>query len=190
MSEDEPDWALLHHFLEMRPTDPQAAIEGLKALADRGSSWSMVFLVEAYAKGEVVESDIAQAEEWNRRAMAAGRINGSYDIGRYYIRIKDYGMARKAFSMGVDQNFAPSLNMLAIMYIRGLGGPKNVQDARDLLERAVLLRHIYAKRTLAYLLMSGTFGVWQRLRGLFLLLSGTIDYFFIIERRPHSDRLR
>jgi TPR repeat protein len=190
MSEDEPDWALLHHFHGMLPTDPKAAIEGLKALADRGSSWSMALLVEAYAKGQIVETDISQAEEWNRRAMAAGRINGSYEIGRYYIDVKDYDMARKAFLMGVEQNFAPSLNMLAIMYMNGWGGPKNLQGARDLLERAVVQRHIYAKRTLARLLMKGTFGIWQRLRGPFLLLSGVIDYFFIIERRPHSDRLR
>jgi len=190
MSEDEPDMALLLHFHGMLATDSQAGIEGLKALADRGSSWSMVFLVEAYAKGQVVQPDISQAEEWNRRAMAAGRIHGSYEIGRYYFRVKDYGMAREAFSMGADQQFAPSLNMLATMDIRGLGGPKNLRDARDLLERAVLQGHIFAKRNLAYLLMRGTFGMWQRLRGPFLLLSAAIDIIVVVPRHPHSDRLR
>lgn len=142
MNEAEPDMALLHRLHKMLPADPQAAIEGLKALADRGSSWSMALLVEAYAKGKVVPTDISQAEQWNARALAAGRINGSYEIGRYYFRTKDYEKARAAFAVGANQNFAPSQNMLAIMYVRGLGGSKDLQGARDLLEKAVQQGHI------------------------------------------------
>jgi TPR repeat protein len=190
MSDDEPDWELLHRLRGMLATDSQAAIEGLKALADRGSSWSMALLVEIYTEGKVVPVNISEAEEWNRRALAAGRINGSYEIGRHYFKVKDYAKAREAFTTGADQNFAPSQNLLAIMYIDGLGAPKDLIGARNLLEKAVRQGHIYAKRTLARMLMRGTFGIWQRLHGAFLLLSGTIDLFFILERHPHSDRLR
>jgi hypothetical protein len=190
MRKDEPDLALLRQYHGMLSTDPQRAITGLKALADRGSSASMVLLVEAYTEGRVVEPDILQAEELNRQAMAAGQIHGSYEIGRYYFKVKDYEKARDAFSMGADQGFAPSLNMLATMYIRGLGGPKDLRRARDLLESAAPQGHIFAKRNLAYLLMDGHFGFWQRLRGPFLLLSALIGIFLVAPRHPHSDRLR
>jgi TPR repeat protein len=160
MSERESDLDELRRFHGMLKTDPQAGLDGLKALAEQGSSMSMIYIVEAYARGEVVPRDIAQAEEWNRRAMAAGYVHGSYELGRYYYSAKDYERARNAFVQGTRLGFAPSQNMLALMDLRGFGGPKDLQSARDLLEKAVQQGHVYAKRTLAWLLIRGTYGFW------------------------------
>jgi len=187
---DESNLNELRRFHAMLETDPQAGLEGLKTLADRGVALSTIYIPEAYAKGKVVPADIAQAEEWNRRALAAGYAHGSYEIGRYYTTAKDYGKARQAFREGVELGFAPSQNMLANFDIGGWGGPKDLQSARDLLEKAVQQGHVYAKRTLACLLVRGKYGFWARFRGPFLLLSGVIDLWNLLHKRPHSDRLR
>jgi TPR repeat protein len=83
MDRDQANLDELRCLRAMLKTDPQTAIEGLKALAERGVAVSTIFIVWAYTRGTVVPPDIAQAEEWNSRAMAAGYGQGSHEIGRY-----------------------------------------------------------------------------------------------------------
>jgi TPR repeat protein len=104
-------------------------------------------------------------------------------------RVKDYERARKAFLHGVELGYAPSQNMLAVMDIRGLGGPMDLESARDLLEKAVQQGHVYAKAHLAHLLIRGKGGLWGWFRASFLLFSGMIDL-WKLDKHPDSDRLR
>jgi TPR repeat protein len=107
-----------------------------------------------------------------------------------YFDAKEYGKARETFLIGAERDFAPSMHMLAMLYVRGDGVPVDTAKARDLLERGVAQGHIFSKRNLGALLMRGRFGAWQIVRGMFLFLTGFSDAVIVIFRDPHSDRLR
>jgi len=93
------------------------------------------------------------------------------------------------FLKGVAVQYSPSLHMMALMELRGQGGPANLTIARDLLEKAVARGHVFSKRNLGLLLMTGQFGLYQVVRGAFLLLASIKDVIFS-SRDPMGDRLR
>jgi len=76
------------------------------------------------------------------------------------------------------------------LYLRGEGVPTDTAKARDLLEGAVSQGHIFSKRNLGTLLMSGRFGGKHIVRGFFLFLGGLKDAVIVIPKDPSSDRLR
>ena len=188
--DDEPDMQLLSRLHEMLSTNPAAALSGLKELASRGSRMSMNYIGEAYRKGLGTPIDISQSTEWYRRATEAGSVRASYEVGRNYLDIQDFGKALDAFSLGVAKEYSPSLNMLGTMHMEGSGVPVDLGKARELFERAASQGHFFSKRHLAYLLMKGKFGFWRRPKGVLLLLSAMKDMFMVVLRDPLSDRLR
>jgi hypothetical protein len=66
------------------------------------------------------------------------------------------------------------------MYQVGEGAPQDISEYRRLLEMARSKRHIFAKRDLAGLLLTGRFGLAQALRGAMMLLSLWSDVAFIV----------
>jgi uncharacterized protein len=190
MWNDEPDISELRRLHGELSTNPEQAVAGLKALAGRGSAMSMVYVANAYRKGVGAPIDLQQSTEWYRRAAAAGSIPASYELGRNLLEAKQYDEARTAFATGVAQEYSPSMNVLAGMYMSGDGVPINLQEARRLLESAASQGHVFAKRNLASLLMKGHFGILQVPRGVFLFLSGLGDLVRLAPRDRLNDRLR
>jgi TPR repeat protein len=186
----EPDLDALRRLMDRQATDPAQTLAGLAALADRGSTMSMVYLAHAYRKGIGADVDPARSREWFERAAAAGSLLASYELGWLYRNDKDFEKARRAASAGVDRGYPPSMYLLATMYQRGQGVPVDVQRARDLLEAAVAHGHVFAKRNLGVLLIKGHFGIWQIPRGILLFLSGIKDVLVLVPREPKSERLR
>jgi TPR repeat protein len=190
MWKDEPDIDELRRLHGMLVTHPAQALIGLKELAGRGSVMSMLYLADAYRTGTGTGIDPSQTREWFARAAAAGSLLASYELGGIHWDAKDYETAHREFSRGAAKEYAPSMNLLAMMYANGLGVPVDVQRARELLEGAVAQGHVFAKRNLGCLLMKGHMGVWQIPRGFLLFLSAFMDVLILVPRDRKSERLR
>jgi len=64
MWDDEPDMEALRRLHGMLATDTASALAGLKELAGRGSSMSMLYVANAYGNG--ITADFTGARrEWN-----------------------------------------------------------------------------------------------------------------------------
>ena len=100
-------------------------------------------------------------------------------LGRIYSKSRQYDLAFAAFSKGAEKGYAPAIYRLAKMYEAGEGAPQDISEYRRLLEMARSKRHIFAKRDLAGLLLTGRFGVAQALRGAMMLLSLWSDVAFV-----------
>jgi uncharacterized protein len=185
----EPDMEALHRFHGMLTAAPTTALAGLKELADRGSVSSMVHIAHAYRHGTGTGVDLLQSNEWYRRAMDAGSPLASYELARNYMNAKDYDRVIEMWSLGAENRYPPSLHMLGVSFARGWRVPRDLNKARELLEEAAAQGHLYAKAKLRCLLMRGSFGFRQRLRGLRLALSIPQDL-VTIWRDPDSERLR
>jgi uncharacterized protein len=190
MWENEPNLDKLRQLHALQSTDPTRALAGLRALAGRGSVMSMVYIAHAYKTGNGTKIDLTQAEEWHRRAVAAGIVRASYESGRGHLRRMAYRGALDAFRIGAKENYAPSMNILALMYLRGEGVPRDAAKARDLLEGAVAQGHVFSKRNLGKLLMSGRFGRKHMVRGFFLFVAALTDVLIVTPIDPHGVRLR
>ncbi len=192
--EKEPDLKQLWIVQEMRKTDPARAIEGLRALAEKGSSRSMLHLGWSYQKGIGVPADMAQAEKWFRLAYEKGpakiKKEAAYFLGWIYFLRNDYAKAHELFSAGAAMDYPPAIYRLARMYRDGLGVEKQPDKARQLFEKASALGNLFAKRGLALQLLSGHFGFMNILRGLGLLLRSSKQIFLVAGKNPSSEQLR
>lgn len=186
----EPDGDELRRAYDLLATAPADALVALKGLAKRGSVMSMLYIAEACRKGMGTNVDLVQAQDWYRRAANCGSIPASYELGRILFELKNYAKSKEAFDVGEAHDYAPSINMLGMMYLRGLSVEKNISRARELLERASGLGHVFAKRNLAGLLMRGAYGPLGFLRGVGLFLVAVKDTLTIVLNDPLSDRLR
>ena len=129
---------------------------------------SMLYIGDAYDEKGAATTDLTQAAEWYSRAADRGSVLGRYKLGRVYLDLKRYAEAQRMFEIGVSENDAPSMNMLGRMYKNGIGVNRDISKARPLLERSVSLGNLFAKRSLAEILLRGNFGPLQFLRGIYL----------------------
>lgn len=189
--ENEPDVARLSVAYALMETDPAQAVKELQLLAERGSSYSMLYLGWAYQKGTGASVDAKQAERWFHRAVENGSKLAIYYLGHFYLQQQEYSKAHEVFVMGVSKQYAPAIYCLGQMYLDGTGVSKQPDKARALLEQATALGHVFAKRSLAKLLMSGQFGLFSILRGCSLFLGALKDGFVVgMKDDASSDRLR
>jgi TPR repeat protein len=188
--DNEPDLAQLQLAHALLATDPAKALVELKALADRGSVMSMLYIAHAVRNGAGTQVDLPLAEEWYRRAASRGCLSASYEVGRVCLDMQDYPKAVEAFRNGAAKNYPPSLHFLGMMYLKGQGVQKDVSRARALFEQAVSRGNVFAKRSLGVLLMRGGFGLFAVARGVWLFASGLKDVVFVVVKDRFSDRLR
>lgn len=190
-SEDEPDLIRLNAAYDLLQIDPAQAIKELQLLAEQGSLSGMLHLGWAYQKGTGNGVEPEQAEIWFRRAYEKGSRLAIYYLGHLYLRQKEYSKAHDIFTTGASMDYVPAIYCLGQMYMDGAGVSKQPDKARALLERATALGHVFAKRSLAKLLMSGHFGVLNFFRGCFLVLGALKDGFVVgMKEDLSSDRLR
>jgi len=188
--EREPDQARLNRAAALLVTSPAQALTELQELAENGSVLSMVYLGHAFRNGTGTPIDLGKSEQWYRRAADAGSALAAGILGAYYFDIKQYARAEEFFKMSADRGYLPGMFRLATLYLDEAVIDPQPQKARELLERASALGHAVAKRRLAGLLARGGFGLVQRIRGYWLMLSSFKDYLWITAVDPESDRLR
>ncbi|MGQ0593582.1 MAG: tetratricopeptide repeat protein [Gammaproteobacteria bacterium] len=189
--ENEPDLTRLNEAYGLLETDPTCAVKELQSLAELGSLYSMLYLGWAYQKGTGTRVDTKQAEIWFRRAYQKGSKLAIYYLGHLYLQQQEHSKAHEVFAAGVSMDYAPAIYCLGQMYVDGAGVSQQPDKARALLERATALGHVFAKRSLAKLLISGQFGFFNIFRGCFLLLGAVKDGLVVgMTEDSSSDRLR
>jgi hypothetical protein len=172
-------------------TDPQRGFQELKALAEAGSLLAIVHFGWALENGTGTNVDSKAAEMWLRRAYERGSDVASYYLGHVYLRRRDYSRAQDVFAGGASMDYPPSIYRLGDMYLQGTGIEKQPDKAIALFEKASALGHVFAKRKLAGLLMSGRFGAFNIVRGVTLLAGALKDGLLVALREgADSDRLR
>lgn len=187
--EDEADIAQLQYALNLQRTDPIKALAELRGLSERGSLTSMIHVGWSYEKGIGTAIDLNQAEYWYKRASHSGSSHASYRLGLLYHEEGRFSEAIEEFNLGVSQDYMPCIYRLGLMYLKGNGVSVNLDKARALFETASRLGHVYAKRSLATVLLYGGFGPIQMLRGLWLLGFGFVYGMITVIADPTSDRL-
>jgi uncharacterized protein len=187
---NEPDENALYQAYTLFSTAPEQALDVLKSLAERGSVMSMLYVGEAYRFGKGIDIDLVQSQRWFERAASCGSLLGAYEFGRLLYEQKRYNEAIAAFEIGARQSYGPSLNMLARMYLNGQGVSTDINRGRELLEDATAIGNVFAKRSLAGLLLRGTFGPLAFLRGIRLFFGALKDILVVAPGNPSSDRLR
>ena len=189
--ENEPDVTRLNEAYALLEIDPARAVRELRLLAEQGSLYGMLYLGWAYQKGTGTAADAKQAEAWFRRAFEKGSKLAIYYLGHLYLQQQEYSKAHEVFAVGASMQYSPAIYCLAQMYVDGAGVSKQPDKARALLEQATVLGHVFAKRSLAKLLMSGEFGFFSIFRGCSLFLGALKDGFVVgMKEDASSDRLR
>lgn len=131
----------------------------LEDLANKGSIASLWYLGDAYASGRYVVKNLEKARTFYLRAETSGWLPASYRLGRIYFTSGDYKSAFEAFSRGTAKGYIPAVYRLGMMYKDGLGMQKAVSTSVALLSEADSKGHLFAKRDLAGLYMSGAAGI-------------------------------
>lgn len=177
--ETEPDLGSLRQAHSQLAEHPEKSLETLQELASRGSVASMWYLGDAFASGRHLKKDLVQAQFWFTKADETGWIPAPYMRGRVAFASQDYKKAFDDFSRGASKAHTPAIYRLAMMHNGGQGTSINIAIARDLLELAANSGHLFAKRDLARLYISGIFGVKKAVFGYMMLFCLAFDMIHI-----------
>lgn len=138
---------------------PEAAVEVIKGLAYDGSQVSMVFLADLMFHGNYYDSDLDDAAGWYKAAAKAGLVHGTHGLGRVALRKRDYETAHLEFVRAAQEGFAPSMNMLGLMYLRGNGVSSDPSVARQYWEEGWRRHHVWSLHHLAQNGLKGLLGL-------------------------------
>lgn len=188
---EEPDIDRLHRAYTQLQAEPgQDAINHLEDLAKSGSLMSMIYIAWAYKNGIGVIADDKLAERWYRRAVDGGSRLATYYLGHFYLEREEYSRAEEVFSIGVLAEYSPAMFCLGCMYLEGVGVAKDLDKARFLFQKSADHGHVFARRSLAAMYMSGKYGITCFFKGLWLFIGALKDVIILARTDPNSDRLR
>ena len=176
----EPDQEALIRAVDLLERDPVKAKPLFELLAERGSPTGMFYLGEIYAHGLGCKPAPLEAERWYQRACAGESLLSWYSLGALYISIHRFDLAIEPLRTAAAQGYAPALNKLGQIYSSGTGAEVDLDKARKLLERASSKGHVLAKGRLGNLLRRHPHNVWDRFKGIGLLVSATLELFYIV----------
>ena len=179
----EPDLERLQIMHGLLKTNPSEALKGLEKMAENGSTASILYLASFYMR-EVCSSygDESKAKFWCKKVGTKDSPEACYMLGRLECKSGAYKEALAAFSSGAEGNYPPATYRLAKMYQRGEGTAQDLAKARSLLENAKKRGHVFAKRDLAGLLLTGKFGCRSAIEGAFMLIGLWSDIGLLIAR--------
>jgi hypothetical protein len=166
------------------------AVRLLTPLAHRNSEFALLSLGWIYETGATAAPDKDAALSFYTRAVSQGSAAGSFDLGRLLLDRGEEAKARSAFRAGAEKGDLPSMSELGRMLLEGRGGPSNVEDGWNWLERAAEQGHIFAQRTLLAIEDDSARSITEKLsvklRILRLALKGGRE----IWRDRYSDKMR
>ena len=124
--------ALFPLAAQQNKTD-QKPIEAIKAKAEAGDAEAQFQLGRAYAHGEGVAKDLAEAVKWYRKAAEQNHPRAQHSLAFCYAVgdgvPKDSGEAAKWFRKAAEQNLAVAQNGLGYCYEKGEGVAKDLVEA-------------------------------------------------------------
>jgi TPR repeat protein len=189
------DWRAETHRVDIKRAQVQfkaGSVEPaamLKSFASSGSIASMIILGWAFSKGEGVSRNRDEAERWYRRAVDSGSVSASCYLATYYLNNGELDQARHWYAYGAERGFTPSMFKLGLIYSQG-EGTEDVEKALDLWERAALLGHVYAIRSVVFAMLRGRYGLWNVVKGVIWYFRTMLYALSGLVRNPHSDLLR
>ena len=170
---------------DLEKSDPVRYFEALQALAEKGSVNAMVQLGFAYYQGIGTTIDLTESERWYRRAWMEGQsLHAIYWVAYLCWYQAKYEKAYEAATIGAAANEVRCMYWLGRMYLEGVGVGRDRHKARAVYEDASNLGNLFARRDLAWMLMSGGFGLRSRIRGLVLYLRTLKDAFLTCLKNP------
>lgn len=185
----EPDLNQLKHARQISKQYPARAKRELEALAERGSVLSMLDLGRLHAEGIGTAPNRAEGERWFRRAANTGSARAYYFLASLYLEQERFEEAKDAVVVAADKNFVPAIYLLGTMYLSGLGVPRDVSTAVELLSRASKAGSVFATGALSRILRHSE-NLSDRIRGFILLGKGYFDLLKTVTIEGfHSDRL-
>ncbi|MCX7098552.1 MAG: tetratricopeptide repeat protein [Methylococcales bacterium] len=188
---EEPDIETLSKAYDRLQSVPNPdVIKLLEDLATRGSLMSMIYIAWAYENGYGVVADGNQVILWYRRAIDHGSDLATYYLGHFYLKSNDYAQAKEVFNIGALKDYSPAMYCLGCMYLEGTGCKQNRDEALKLFKKASMQGHVFARRSLAGMYLSGEYGLANIVYGLFLFFSALKNAFIMQIKDPDSDLLR
>lgn len=175
----EPDADRLQQAHSLLATNAFEAVRELQALAEAQSTLAPLYLGWAYQHGDGVIQDTAQAEHWFKVALARGDATASYYLGHLYGKLSLHLKASDAFEMGSELGYMPSTYCLAMNIREGKGRPIDMDRVVQLLTTASTMGHVFARRSLATLYLSGKFGSVKYIYGMWLFMSSIAKGFYL-----------
>jgi hypothetical protein len=151
--EADADPARLRQIYELQHSDPAEAFAQFLSQAESGSVWSMIQVGPAYATGEGVPIDGAQAEEWFLAAYAEGSDFGLLWASNLAFRGGDSDQAKFLLKEGITRGIPRAKLDLACME-RRLG---HTENARILYEQAIASEDLLAEVYFAQATAQGSF---------------------------------
>ncbi len=146
--------------------DTQNGIAQLHALAENGSTWSMLLLGWAYQAGTGGNVDDEKAEVWYRRAAEAGCEQAELRLAQHKLRRKDLDALSAMPSSDPDQPWTPSMYYAAIGKLLQPRTALRFEEARKLLEKCASRGDVGAQLKLTVLYLHGKFGFRRFMAGL------------------------
>ncbi len=116
--------------------------------ADKGESWAMRRLGEAYRRGKGVEKDVSEAVRWFESAARKGNASAACDLFDMAWNLKDEGLLKKA--VGMLEPHAKKENAKCAMRLgkacrEGRGVEKDLEKALKLTEKAAKLNKAFSR---------------------------------------------
>lgn len=130
------------------PENHKLAIEWLTKSSDKGFEDAQYLLGRCYENGTGVPRNLTQALLLYEKAAKAANKYAQFALGEYFVYTNDFDKATEWFKRAARQQYPPAQCELARCYFYGLGKIRDVDMARDLLEKAVSRNYEPAKELL------------------------------------------
>lgn len=113
--------------------DLAAAWPMLRGAAHADRRDALHLLARIYRRGEFIEADLAFARELYERAAELGSAAAAAELGVWLIEeLRDPALGRAWVERAATWGFRPAAEALVLIYERGLGGPVELERAREL----------------------------------------------------------
>jgi TPR repeat protein len=166
---DQPDSEQLMAVAKLSETDPVAAFQGYRELAEKGCVHAMIWLGNCHRYGLGTEPNYDQAHDSYSLAIAEGSWIATRDIAGLLFDNGNFAECEKYLEEGIQCDFIPAYFWLAWYRIARSNTQDTFDQARPLLEHAAAEGHPHAEKYLAALLAKGKFGIREIPRGMTLL---------------------
>ena len=166
--EREPDTDRLKQADALGVSDPAAAFEIYRDLAEQGSIRAMhqVAWQYGFGKGKLVAPDYDLAADWYIKAISAG----SWMATRYYAQFlamhRHFAHCEAVLQDGVTNEWVPAFFWLAWYRHEQSRSRKTYREIEPLLGHAAQHGHPFARLLLARLMSTGKFGLRKIPRGI------------------------
>lgn len=166
------------------------ALEQYRALAERGSVESQVFVGWMYQRGLGAAKDREEARRWYKKAAEAKSAEALFYLGKLHLTDNQYADALRYFEDAAKQKYSPAIYRLGRMYELGRGVAVDERKADEYFEQAAQRGHLFAQRAIAGRMMRGCYGITKIPQGFYRLLKTLWDGVKVGTKDEHDERIR